>query len=88
MPSFISFLSIDLSGEYSMYPGILLTIFFFCGDDIGDNCVRMYNRGGGMCVEFKDQLLGVGSPLPLWVLGLTFRSSGFCGNAFTHGELT
>lgn len=29
MPSFISFLSIDLSGEYSMYPGILLTIFFF-----------------------------------------------------------
>jgi hypothetical protein len=31
LPSFISFLSIVLSGEYSMYPGILLILgdFFF-----------------------------------------------------------
>lgn len=77
LPSFISFLSIVLSGEYSMYPGILLILgdFFFCGDDnIGDNRVRRYNGGGRIFVEVKDQL---------WKLVLPFYC-GFQGSRSGH----
>lgn len=33
-------------------------------------------------MEVKDQLLGIASLLPLWVLGVTFRSLGLCDRYF------
>lgn len=54
LPSFISFLSIVLSGEYSMYPGILLILgdffFFFVVMIISVTTVCAGIMGEGACL--------------------------------------